>query len=265
MTHAPADLDALLVAGGVRLKVDGQVATVTLDRPGKLNAMTPSTWVALAAIGDALPEPVRVVVVRGEGRSFCAGLDLQIASPEGLPGERSLPELASLDDAAMADQIGAWQEGFVWLGRPEFISVAAVQGHAIGGGFQLALACDLRVLAEDATFSMREPALGIVPDLAGTKPLVDCVGYARALEICATTRRVPADEAERIGLANRVVPRDQLDAAVDELVTALLAHPRGAVTGAKALLREASRRSLDEQRLAERTTQLPLLRQLFGA
>jgi enoyl-CoA hydratase/carnithine racemase len=265
MTHAPADVDALLAAGGVRLTFDGPVANVTLDRPDKLNAMTPSMWLALAAIGRTLPDGVRVVVVRGEGRSFCAGLNLQMATPAGVPGEQTLPELAALDDAAMAGQIGEWQEGFVWLSRPDIISIAAVQGHAIGGGFQLALACDLRVLAEDAKFSMREPALGIVPDLAGTKPLVDCVGYARALEICATARFVTADEAERIGLANRVVPRDQLDAAVDELVTALTAHPHGAVTGTKALLREAARRSLDEQRLAERTTQLPLLRGLFGA
>jgi enoyl-CoA hydratase/carnithine racemase len=259
-----ADLDALLVAGGVRLDVDGQLASVTLDRPDKLNAMTPSMWQALAAAGRTLPDRVRVVVVRGEGRSFCAGLDLQIATPDGIPGERSLPELAALDDAAMADQIGDWQEGFVWLARPDIVSIAAVQGHAIGGGFQLALACDIRVVADDAKFSMREPALGIVPDMAGTKPLVDCVGYARALEICATTRFVPAEEALRIGLANRVVPREELETAVGELVAALLAVPHPAVTGTKSLLREAARRSLDEQRLAERTTQLPLLRGLFA-
>jgi len=263
MTHAPADLDALLTAGGVRLGVAGSVATVTLARPDKLNAMTPSMWLALATVGRTLPEGVRVVVVRGEGRAFCAGLDLRLASPEGIPGERSLPELAGLEEAAMADQIGTWQEGFTWLSRPDILSVAVVNGHAIGGGFQLALACDLRVLADDAKLSMREPALGIVPDLAGTKPLVDAVGYARALEICATARWVTADEAGRIGLANRVVARAELDAAVDEYVAALLAHPHAAVSGTKALLQGASRRSLDEQRLAERTAQVPLLRGLF--
>ena len=262
--HAPAEFDALLGAGGVRFEVVGERATVTLDRPEKLNAMTPTMWQALAAVGRSFSDEVRVVVVRGEGRSFCAGLNLQIATPDGLPGEMSLPEVAALDDAAIADQIGAWQEGFVWLRRPEFISIAAVQGHAIGGGFQLALACDVRVVADDAKFSMREPALGIVPDLGGTKPLVDCVGYALALEICATTRFVPAEEARRIGLANRLVPRDELDFAVDELVAAVLAVPRGPVSATKALLQEAGRRSLDEQRLAERTAQLPLLRSLFG-
>ena len=81
-----------------------------------------------------------------------------------------------------------------------------MQGHAIGAGFQLALACDLRVVAEDVSFAMRETSLGLVPDLAGTEPLVACVGYARALEICATGRAVRADEAVRLGLAQVAVP-----------------------------------------------------------
>jgi enoyl-CoA hydratase/carnithine racemase len=183
-------------------------------------------------------------------------------SPEGIPGDISLPDVLELDDAALEAAIAEWQDGFTWLRRPDIVSVAGVQGHAVGAGFQFALACDLRVLADDAAFSMREPALGLVPDLTGTKPLVECVGYSRALEICATTRWVEADEAVRIGLASLAVPRADLDGAVSDLVAALLSTPRGAVSGTKELLLGAAERDLDAQRAAERRRQIPLLRGL---
>ncbi|WP_143067321.1 enoyl-CoA hydratase/isomerase family protein, partial [Streptomyces sampsonii] len=134
----------------------------------------------------------------------------------------------------------------------------------IGAGFQLALACDLRVVAEDVQFAMRETSLGLVPDLTGTQPLVHLVGYARALEICATGRFVHAEEAERTGLANLVVPAEQLDAAVADLAAALLAAPRDAVVETKALLQGAVGRGLDEQRAAERAAQGRRLRDLVG-
>jgi enoyl-CoA hydratase/carnithine racemase len=137
-----------------------------------------------------------------------------------------------------------------------------VQGAAVGAGFQLALACDLRVLAEDARFSMREPILGLVPDLTGTKPLVSLVGYARALEICATTRWVSADEAREIGLATVVVPRAELSEAVADLVAALTAPLYGAVSETKSLLQSAAVLSLEEQRRAEREAQVRRFREL---
>ena len=92
------------------------------------------------------------------------------------------------------------------------MSIAAVQGHAIGGGFQLALSCDLRVLADDARLCMKEPALGLVPDLTGTKPLVDIVGLPRAIELCLTARTVDAREAAELRLAELVVPAADLTA-----------------------------------------------------
>ena len=107
---------------------------------------------------------------------------------------------------------------------------------------------------------MKEPALGIVPDLAGTKPLVAAVGYARALEICATARVVTGREAGEIGLAQVAAPTPELDAALDQLTHALAQHSHDAVAATKALLQSAPSNSLDEQRLAERTTQVPLLR-----
>ncbi|MDQ1746067.1 MAG: hypothetical protein QOD07_330 [Frankiaceae bacterium] len=168
----------------------------------------------------------------------------------------------SQGDPAFLERIASYQAGFSWLRRPEFVSVAAVQGHAIGAGFQLALACDLRVAATDAQFTMAEPSLGLVPDLGGTQVLVDLVGYSRALEICATGRRVGADEAERIGLANLVVAPDQLGAAVDDLVAALTGTLRDAVVATKSLLLGARDRTYDEQLRAEREAQLLRIRAL---
>jgi enoyl-CoA hydratase/carnithine racemase len=205
------------------------------------------------------------VVLRGAGASFSAGLDRRMFTPEGIPGQGSLFGLTGLDDEALAATIEQFQRAFTWWRRPDIVSVAAVQGHALGAGFQLALACDLRVVADDARFAMLEPTLGLVPDLAGTKPLVDLVGYGRALEICATGRTVEAAEAAEIGLATVVVPAAELLDAVRDLTDALLAPPRGAVTGTKRLLQGAVERGYDEQRAAERHEQVSRLRELASA
>ncbi|MFL6171384.1 MAG: enoyl-CoA hydratase/isomerase family protein, partial [Marmoricola sp.] len=192
---------------------------------------------------------------------FSAGLDLGLLGPDGVEGEEFL-DLAASTDQHIIDTIDGYQRGFTWLTDPRFISVAAVHGFAIGAGFQLALACDLRIVAEDAWFCMKEPALGLVPDLTGTKPLVDLVGYSRALEICATARQVSAAEAADLGLATAVVPADQLAGATDDLVQALLANNAGAVRETTALLRSARVEDLDTQRLLERTAQVRRFRAL---
>ncbi|GGR91586.1 enoyl-CoA hydratase [Streptomyces aureoverticillatus] len=262
---APAPAPApVLDQDGVRLTVDGAVATVTLTNAAKRNAQSPALWRALTEAGRALPGSVRVVLLRGEGKSFSAGLDRQAFTPEGFDGEPSFLDLARGADDVLDATIAEYQDAFTWWRRGDIVSIAAVQGHAIGAGFQLALACDLRVAADDAQFAMRETSLGLVPDLTGTHPLVSLVGYARALEICATGRFVQAAEAERIGLANLVVPGDQLDAAAQDLAAALLAAPRDAVIETKALLQGAASRSYEEQRRAERAAQARRLRDLAG-
>jgi enoyl-CoA hydratase/carnithine racemase len=252
----------VLDAGGLALEVSGLVATITLNRPETKNSQTPATWQALRIIGSALAPGVRVVVVRGAGDTFSSGLDRALLNPEPRRGDPGLMHLLDMPDAEMAESIASWQEGFTWLRRQDIISVAAVRGAAVGAGFQLALACDLRVLSEDARFSMREPLLGLVPDLTGTKPLVELVGYSRALEICATTRWVGADEAHAIGLATAVVPSDELEATVADLVAALTAPIYGAVTETKALLQSAAHLQLEDQRLAEREAQVRRFRDL---
>jgi enoyl-CoA hydratase/carnithine racemase len=205
-----------------------------------------------------------VVVVTGEGPSFSAGLDRRMFTPEGVPGEGSLSDIPLGDDMAAIATIASYQAGFSWLRRSDFVSVAAVRGHAVGAGFQLALACDIRIAADDVQFTMAEPTLGLVPDLGGTQPLVQAVGYARALEICATGRRVGAAEAERIGLVNLVVAGDDLDAATEDLVTSLTATSQDAVRATKALLLAAAGRGYDEQLAAERQAQVERLRALLG-
>ncbi|GAA3414474.1 enoyl-CoA hydratase/isomerase family protein [Streptosporangium vulgare] len=249
---------------GLRYEVDGEIATITLDRPEKRNAQTFATWLALAHIGDGLPQQVRVVVIRGEGPSFSAGIDRRMFTPEGVPGQGSFASSATLGEVDFAERVARAQRGFLWLRRPDIVSVAAVQGHAIGAGFQLALACDLRVLADDAKLCMKEPALGLVPDLTGTKPLVDLVGLSRAVEICLTARVVGAQEAARIGLAELVVAPEELTQAVRDLTDALLATDRDAATATKRLLQGASGRTLEEQSAAEAREQAGRVKALFG-
>ncbi len=182
-----------------------------------------------------------------------------------VPDERGLPQLAELDDDAIDDEIAFYQRAFSWWRESDAITVAAVQGHAVGAGFQLALGCDLRVVADDVAFAMKETSLGLVPDLAGTWPLVEAVGYARALEICVSGRSVGAAEAVATGLAVSSVPVERLGEAVDALVASLLAAPAAAVTATKHLLAGAPSRTPQEQRAAERLAQRDRLRDLARA
>jgi len=191
-----------------------------------------------------------VVVVKGEGRAFSAGIDLTIAQG----GE--FASLAASPDAAALARIESYQEAFSWLHRPDIVSIAAVHGHAIGAGFQLALSCDLRVVADDAKFCMAEVSLGLVPDLGGIK---------RAMELCVTGRRIDAAEADRIGMVNLVVPAADLDGAVADLTAAILAGARDAVVETKALVAGAGSRDLAAQLRAEREAQLRRIRDLAGA
>ncbi len=245
----------------MRLALDGPRATITLARPESLNAQTPATWEALRTIGDALPEQVRVVMIRGEGRAFSAGLNKEFFTAREVEGQPGIAGIAELPDRAADATIAGFQSGFSWLGHPDRITVAAVQGHAIGAGFQLALACDVRIVADDVQFCMAETMLGLVPDLGGSYPLVHAVGYARAVEICLTGRRVGAAEALAIGLAQRVVPVAELDAAVEELVGSLLAAPAAAAVETLHLLAGVAE-GLDPSSAlaAERAAQLRLLR-----
>jgi enoyl-CoA hydratase/carnithine racemase len=256
VTSGPADAER----AGLRFDL-GQpcpgAATVTLSRPERRNAMTPRMWRGLAEIGRSLPAGIRVVVVRGAGPSFSSGIDLKILAGEVTDDADRVPSPA---DPGFEDWVASCQEGFAWLRSPSLVSVAAVHGHAIGAGFQLALGCDLRVLADDAMLCMREPSLGLVPDLLGTKPLVDIVGLPRALELCLTGRSVPAEEALGLRLAELVVPPAELYGAVADLAAALLAVDPATARATKELLAGAAGNTLAQQAAAERKAQAALLR-----
>jgi enoyl-CoA hydratase/carnithine racemase len=242
---------------------DGSVVTITLNKPESLNAQTPLTWEALVDVQRRLSGEVRVVVLRGAGRAFSAGLDRALFTPEDLPGVPSILDLGRRSAAEADGLIASWQQGMDWSSRASVVSIAAVHGHAIGAGFQLALGCDIRLVADNVQFCIAEPSLGIVPDLGGTKRLVELVGTSRATEICLTTRRIGAEEAYAIGLASQVIPAEGLDAAVTATVEAILRVPRDAAAETKALLQAAATNSQDAQQAAERAAQYRVLRSLL--
>jgi enoyl-CoA hydratase/carnithine racemase len=251
----------ILTDGGVRLDVTGGVATVTMARADRRNAQTPSMWRAFQHVGEELDD-VRVVVLRGEGQSFSAGLDRRLIDGTGIEGEGDIPSLMGMPDAEVMAWIDQCQQGFLWLRDPRWISIAAVQGHAYGAGFQLALSCDYRIATPETQLCLKETALGLVPDLTGTKPLVEIVGYARALDIAATARVVDGVEARGMGLVNVLCDAADLDREVEAAVGRFTAPVHGAVVGAKELVQLASEHGLETQRAHERRVQIGRLRDM---
>jgi enoyl-CoA hydratase/carnithine racemase len=206
----------------VRVEVAGWVATVTLDRPEALNAISTELAIALAeAVEPLATDPaVRAVVLTGAGeRAFCVGADLK--------------QRAGFDDHGWFVQREAFRRGFAAVRRCPLPTVAAVSGFALGGGTELALACDLVVAADDASFGLPEVRLGLVPAGGGTQLLVRRVGRSVAKDLVLTGRRVPASEAHRLGLVDRVVPRGEVLAAATALAAEIAANAPTAVRMAK--------------------------------
>ena len=203
--------------GGIRFDAAGGVARITIDRDDRRNALT---WDMVTGLLDAMArakadDDVRVVVVTGAGdKAFCAGADLGGMAGEGFTAlHHARGRIAELFRAM-------WS-----LGKP---TIARVRGFALAGGFGVALACDFVIAAEDAQFGAPEIDVGLWPYQI-TVPLLRSMPPKKALELMATGRRVGALEAERIGFVNRVVPVDELDAAVDELATTLAAKSPAAM------------------------------------
>ncbi len=216
---------------------DAGVCTVTLDRPEKLNAVNE----ALArSVRDVLAEAaaddaIRVVVITGAGRAFCAGLDL--SEPPTLPtGSRA----QRLDPYAW---VGDWVNAVTSCEKPV---IAAVNGPAAGAGFGLALACDIRMVAASARLTAGYVRRGLSPDAGVSYFLPRHVGLSRASEILLSGRDVDADEAERIGLAMRVVPDAELEASVADYAARLAAGPPLAHALTKRLLVQSFDRPLHD-------------------
>lgn len=206
----------------LREDVDG-VCTLTLNRPDKLNAVTPALFTDLRAHLDAIAadgEALGVIVLRGAGKSFCAGHDLAEVGAMDLGWLRH--ESRTLEMFAQLPQI----------------VIAAVHGHCITGGLELALAADWIVAAESARFADTHGKFGLVPMWGMSQRLPRRVGTARALELMVTCRRIDGREAERIGLANCCVADDQFDASVNALARAILANSRHSNSANKRLVHD---------------------------
>jgi enoyl-CoA hydratase/carnithine racemase len=228
----------------VLYEVRDNLGLITLARPEKLNAMDRQAFAELeqAATRAAADPEVRAVLVTGQGRAFSTGLDVA-----EFGGERDLDRAEEL--------VAELQRAISALERTPKPVVAAVNGLAIGGGLQLAIACDLRLASEGAQFAAMEMRWAIVPDLGGTERLPRLIGLGRAKEMILTGRPVMAAEAERIGLVSRVVPAERLAQEAAELAGGLAAGPTLALGLAKQALNEAFERSTAEGMAAAKRVQ----------
>lgn len=218
------------------------VCTITLNRPDRLNAVN-------AQLADELPaalhtaaadDAVRAVVITGAGRGFCAGLDLSepVSLTRGSRFERMDPLY----------WVGKWVLALVGCEKPV---IAAVNGAAAGAGFGLALACDLRIVARSARLTAGYVRRGLSPDAGVTWFLPRLVGHGRATDIMLTGRDVLADEAERIGLATRVVDDADVVTAAQQFAAELAVGPPLAIALTKRLLAESAHATLEGQLRSE--------------
>lgn len=217
---------------------DDGVRTITLNRPERLNAVDPVLAAELPSALDeaAREDAARAVVLTGAGRGFCAGLDL--ADP-AMPGQGSRAE--RLDALAW---VGRWVQAVVGCEKPV---IAAVNGPAAGAGFGLALACDVRLVSDAATMTAGYVRRGLSPDAGVTYLLPRLVGLSRAADVLLTGRDVDATEAERIGLASRVLPAATFGAEAAAYARQLAAGPPVALALTKRLLAQAFDRPLEAQ------------------
>ncbi len=230
----------------IRLAREGDVATLTFDDPERRNAMTEAMGRALRERIDALcaDDTLRAVVLTGAGSAFSAGGDLDMIESRARAGvEHPGGEVRERHRRFMRDFYGL----FLAIRDLPCPTVAAIQGHAIGAGFCVALACDLRIAAHEARLGLNFTRLGIHPGMGATWTLPRLVGPARAAELLYTGRIVDGGEAERLGLVNRALPRDEVLDASRRLADEIAACAPQAVRGAKRSLARTATETLDRQ------------------
>ena len=239
----------------VTVTVADGVAEVVLSRPDKMNAIDGRMFASLVAAGDqvAADRSVRAVVLRGEGRSFCAGLDLSamaaMAAPGGGSGGEGGGDAAAVRGRSLVDRLPgrpsnlAQEAAHVWQALPQPV-IAALHGHVLGGGLQIALGADIRFSTADATLSVMEARWGLLPDMTGPQALVRLCGLDVAKELVFTARRVSGADAHGLGLVTHVVD-DPVEAA-RALAAEIAGRNPEAVQGAKVLLNLAGTRPLQE-------------------
>lgn len=236
----------------VLLQIEARVAWITLNRPKQLNAFAGSMRadLDLAVAEAASTQGVRVLVITGSGRGFCTGADLAVTSDLAM----------RRDEAAFAALVQAGMRVVRRIHSLEQPVIAAVNGPAAGAGASLALACDIRVASDNASIGFGFNRIGLHPDWGATYFLPRFVGAGRAKELILTGRNVAAEEAERIGLFDRVVPASAFSSQVQALASDLAAKPPLSLAAAKRTLARSLVADLDETLLAEFAAQMTCFR-----
>jgi enoyl-CoA hydratase/carnithine racemase len=245
----------------LRFERRGPVGWLRLHRPEKLNAFTVSMWRELGDLGRRVgaDATLRVVVVVGDGRAFSSGIDTSVFTEGTGQSVLEVGEGGHPDPTVAG--ILAVQDTFTWLAEAPYPTIAAIRGYALGAGLQLALACDLRVVAHGAQLGLLEHRYGILPDLGGTQRLPRIVGPSKALQLIVTAARIDTAEAERIGLVDVAVSDEDLEDAAAALAKTIAAQPPLAVQGAKrAVWAAVSGLSVREGLLVEAEAQAACLR-----
>lgn len=222
----------------IRVERQGKVAVIHLDRP-KMNVLSRAMQdeIKAAAIEISKSDEVRAVVFYGGERTFAAGADVK--------------EMVDWDGATAARETPGLQASFDAVAAIPVPTIAAVTGYALGGGLELALACDFRISATDCTLGQPEILLGIIPGAGGTQRLTRLVGNSKAKDLIFTGRFVQADEALSLGLVNEVVAPEKVLERSMELAGALAAGPSAAMRAAKKAIDEGGEKSLADGLLVE--------------
>ncbi|MBC9926506.1 MULTISPECIES: enoyl-CoA hydratase/isomerase family protein [unclassified Leucobacter] len=224
----------------IELQLDGTTLTIRVNRPKALNALSPQVIDEMRAVVGLVREsltgtewPVRGVIITGAGpRSFVAGGDIA--------------QMNGMDPTAAAAYAAEAQELTTWLETLPVLVIAAVNGFALGGGCELAMACDVILASENASFGQPEVALGLIPGFGGSVRLPRYVGAAAARELILTGRRIDAAEAAQLGLVSRILPdHGKLIEAAHEMIDLSAGQSPVAVAAAKRVLREAGSLSID--------------------
>ncbi len=236
----------------------GAVGWLRINRADRLNSFTIDMWAEMAKLGAELRDDpdLRALVVIGEGRAFSSGIDTSSFGTQAGSANTSAGVFAEAGSGnattdlpgedRLVEGIIDLQAAYDWLAEAPYPTIAAVRGFALGGGCQLALACDLRVVVRGTKFALPEHKYGLLPDLGGTYWLPRIVGPAKAKELIWMGGSFDADEAYRIGLANQLVDDEELEPVVTDLAETLAAQPPIAVRGAKRAVDASSRQTLAE-------------------
>ena len=213
---------------------EANIGVITLNRPDALNALNLELLTELNSLLDEIQqdEKIRAVVITGAGRAFSVGADLR--------------EAEKLDDAGVRNFIQTGQRLFDKIESFDKPVIAALNGFTLGGGIELALACDIRIASEEARIGNPEVAVGLIPAWGGTVRLPKIIGKGKATELILTGGQIDAKEAERIGLVNKTVPADELNSTVMWTAGTVATRAPVAVRQAKKILGKAMEMNIDE-------------------